>query len=1155
MSEVTPRRRQVVRGVLVLIAIAAIAAACFIWSDDNHFPTPLQKQHAIMLLLASLLGVVILIALWGTFRRKSRYRMDWHARKVQKQPVKPAKPDPFLPLHRYLESHYSWLERQSKPWLLVMGSEALVKAHFPFLVEQHWQDTKQAVLVWAGDKEIVPPRGWRGLRGAIRKPAEGIILVSDGVTAHGRDVADLARASGFALPVHALLAPAVPGYRLDDAPDILLACAPAVLQDTQQTGALVQRLVAPLSQAGMAAVCQDRKACFDIALSQYLEQQSGALGRWMAQWTQFLPRQQEVHGLWFVPTPPAIQLPDRTGDDQAILQSRAQDAAHDIRLPVSWLRTFRWARRPRLAFSAFDWCCCIGTMLAVPWGLGTCYSYTQNKRWVTQVHSNLTRMQTAASLKAAFPAMIVVQGDIALLEYQQAHGAPWLTRFGLNHSEQLLRAMWQPYGLAANKWLVQPVQQQLAAQLKVLNIVPLDGGNGVEVLGDSASTAPQAKDQSNSPEAIGKSGYDTLKTWLMLSDAKHADGGFLAPRLAQTGRVVWPALPMDSVGQVATFYANHLAAQPGWQLAGNDDILFGARQTLSGLIDLKQADDTLYHQLLADTKARYPDPTMGQLLGGRDFRGLWSVQGRLPGTFTRQAYEGYVRDAIVQLSKQTGTSGDWVLGQQTSQQAQTPEDIQASLTRRYFTDFGYAWQNFLNRLVWVPESGLSGTAQQLRTYADAQQSPLAALMKTIVWQAQAGTQQHNLADSLVEKARNAFSNKSADPAQQPAITALVGPLTDTFGPLLRLMGPETNGGSGTSGANGGGSGNAGTTLSLQSYLDRASTARLVLDQALAAPDPDAFALQAAQAVFQGQGGDMVQARNEARLVAASLGSGYAGMGDNLFLKPLEQAWLALMQPASASLNSLWCDSVWIPFNSAMGGRYPFNDTDKEVGLAELARFIAPQGVIAEFAKTELGGLLKREGDQWVPNPLNAQSVRFNVDFLNALNKLSRLSSRLYAEGNGKVRFDLMAMGNPKLTDSKLTIDGQTLDYFNQQQSWERFSWPGSDPDKTGGALSWDRLQGGPTQQEKYIGTWGFIRLLDKAKVEQVDRADWRIDWALDEQTHLRYAVRTQSGAGPLELLQLRHFKLPEKIFITGREMAVVTPALRPSGLPSVGREP
>lgn len=56
MSEATPRRTQSVRGVLLLVAIVAVAVGCYVWSDDVHFPTQLLKQHAIMLLLASLLG-------------------------------------------------------------------------------------------------------------------------------------------------------------------------------------------------------------------------------------------------------------------------------------------------------------------------------------------------------------------------------------------------------------------------------------------------------------------------------------------------------------------------------------------------------------------------------------------------------------------------------------------------------------------------------------------------------------------------------------------------------------------------------------------------------------------------------------------------------------------------------------------------------------------------------------------------------------------------------------------------------------------------------------------------------------------------------------------------------------------------------------------
>ncbi|MBB5190623.1 type VI protein secretion system component VasK [Silvimonas terrae] len=159
-------------------------------------------------------------------------------------------------------------------------------------------------------------------------------------------------------------------------------------------------------------------------------------------------------------------------------------------------------------------------------------------------------------------------------------------------------------------------------------------------------------------------------------------------------------------------------------------------------------------------------------------------------------------------------------------------------------------------------------------------------------------------------------------------------------------------------------------------------------------------------------------------------------------------------------------------------------------------------------------------------------------------------SRLYAAGNAQYRFELMALGHPKLTDSKLTIDGQTLDYFNQRPSWETITWPGDAPDKAGGSLTWDMLDGTRHRDRQFKGTWGCIRLLDKATLEQVDRANWHIDWTLEDNIHLRYALRTQAGTGPLELLQLRHFKLPEKIFLTGREPAPVKAASTPASTPA-----
>ncbi|MBB5192804.1 type VI secretion system protein ImpL [Silvimonas terrae] len=1120
------------------LLLVGLVGAIYIFGSYIGLDTPDQKKSAAAILVAGV-TVVMMCLQAGRFysRRTQAIRATGTAKVGDKETerkqaeAEKARQAWHTQLHQYLSTQYSWLERRRKTWLFVLGDQRLVRNQFPYLIEQQWLDTPQAVLVWAGVGSVAPKGGWSRLRGWWRRPAAGIVLVADGITAAGDEPAQLAQACGFALPVQLLLAPPLPGHRAEEAAPVVLASGSGLRGGV--VPGLLQRLVRPLAQSGIAAVLQAREASFDARLSRWLEAEHTPLGRWFTRMTDQLHRRQRLHGVWFAPTRAAVSSPSQEGgaelaDDPA--GYRAREAGRAVVLPPSWLGLFGRVRQPRVRFSRLDifWFMLTGCALAVMvWLLMV---WQANRILVQQVRTDVTALHNARILAEGLPALVVLQNDMTLLESRIARSS-WWSQLGLQHDAALLNTLWQPYGLAANKWLMQPVQFQLARQLKALDAVPLDG-------------AADPDSGTSGADAVGQAGYDTLKTWLMLVQPGHADSGFLSPRLAGVGKVVWPAQPGDRIEQIAAFYAKHLAAHPQWRLAGDESLLFSARQTLSGLIDVKQAEDTLYHQLLDETKARYPDPTMSALLGGRDSRGLWSVQGRLPGTFTRQAYEGYVKDNIERLSKQTATSGDWVLGQQTARTEEKPEDIAAALNRRYFADFGHAWQAFLNRIVWVPASNLSGNAEQLRVYADAQQSPLAGLMKTIAWQAQTGAQAHSLADSLVDKARSVFKGKEDNPAQPPAQTTPKDsvPLADAFGPLLRLV-SEGNGTQATD-----------NTLSLQRYLDRVSATRLKLDQVSAAADPDAFARQLAQNLFQGRASDLVDARDYAQLVAASLGSGYAGMGQNLFLEPLDQGWRTLIRPAAASLDSLWQTSIVLPFNSTFSGRYPFNDSDADASLADLARFLGPQGNVAQFASTQLAGILEKQGDQWVPNPLYAQAMRFDPEFLNALNKLTWLSGQLYAEGDLKTRFSLMALGDPQVTDSQLNIDGQMLHYFNQKPKWQDVTWPGN-PLTQRGLLTWDALATGLRKQNDFAGPWGFIRLLAKAKTEQINKSDWRINWALDDGVTLHYLLRTQSGSGPLALLQLDHFKLPQRLFGASNTKPVATRASAVSGSSGAHADP
>jgi type VI secretion system protein ImpL len=57
-----------------------------------------------------------------------------------------------------------------------------------------------------------------------------------------------------------------------------------------------------------------------------------------------------------------------------------------------------------------------------------------------------------------------------------------------------------------------------------------------------------------------------------------------------------------------------------------------------------------------------------------------------------------------------------------------------------------------------------------------------------------------------------------------------------------------------------------------------------------------------------------------------------GMGDTLFVHPIAQALQSVLQPAQASLNEAWRQSIALPWNRAFASRYPFADTANDASL-------------------------------------------------------------------------------------------------------------------------------------------------------------------------------------------------------------------------------
>lgn len=981
--------------------------------------------------------------------------------------------------------------------LLVTGNPDDVHKAAPGLCHDLWQEGDGNVLIYGGDAQSLPDEIFLSKLKRLRsgQPVDGIIQVmstsalptdsEQDAFLRCRQKAD--HQLGWQAPVWLWMTVNATGAQQDAktaATGVIFGPEGTVKEADKALTTLSQRL----QKAGMAQILNNSahngllqlssrlqhelKACLTVLLGG-LMQGSAAL---------------RLRGVMFSPELAVAGTVPNTRPDTPTWKAVIDDCAtvRAIKLGFDWLKMLRL----------------ILLSLIVLWGAGTLLSLVVNRTQIYQAQETARQAaDTEKPLAERLYNQLVLQQAIARLQHREATGAPWYTRFGLNQDHDTLVALWPLYA-RNNALLIRDVtaihlKQQLQA---FVNLPP----------------ASEARMQGT------QQAYDVLKSYLMMARPDKADAGWLAQHVL----TAWPKRQGISDGawqemapKLLGFYAQNLPSHPEWKIKPDAGLVTTVRQILLKLIGQRNAESGLYQDMLKRVASNWPDLTLADMTGDTDASTVFSTEEVVPGMFTRQAWEEQVQDAIDEVVKTRRDEIDWVLTDKTHQPGSdvSPEALKSRLTERYFTDFGNAWLNMVNSIQWHEAASLSDAIAQLNLIGDVRQSPLVALMNTLAWQGKTGEKGEALADSIVDSAKKLVGRKKnvkqfIEQAQGPR-----GPLDDVFGPLTGFM--EGKEGTGRNG-----------NLSFQSWLARVTQVRLKLQQVTSAPDPQAMSQMLAQTVFQGKAIDLTDTRDYSSLVAASLGQEWSGFGQSLFVQPLDLAWRQVLTPAAESLNTRWQTTIVDQWNKAFAGRYPFKATGSDASLPLLAQFLrGDSGRIATFLKTSLGGILHQEGNRWVVDPSASQGMEVSPDFLRAINQLAELSDIVFAQGDAGVHFELMARTSRDVARMQLTLDEQNLDFFNQMESWQSFTWPGNTY-YPGVSLRWRSVNSGMQLYTSNQGNWGFIRLLDKALITPLDASRTQLVWITPDGNPLKFVMRSELGDGPLALLKLQGFTLPNAIF-------------------------
>jgi len=1111
------------RGSWGRLGFTAIIAALLAWAIWSHGDTiglnskglkTLGIVGAMILLLLIRHGRAIGLALkqrWSRFQAERKKELPTSEGRVEQTAPRNVTVDTIRDGMRNL---YGRLWGRKTRILLVTGTASEVEQLTPGLTAQLWQEDRGTLLLWGGDLNTPADSAWlTALRKLRRRPADGLVWVTsafDQLSTPGLEqplpvpsestmdslshaISARMETLGWQLPLYVWsLHPRAgkPEGRITQATGCLLpaGCHPEGLAEQ------LTSLTPDLISQGLQQACGEVKHNFLLTLADQLIREPQSVTA---------PLSVMLNPYRPLPLAGVVFSQPSAGAERAVTHHWSMDKRWDV-LPES-VRTLPAGLRPRKP--GIPWRKMMASAAALTmmgWVVWMSIAYVTNRNQIDAANAQAAlAARQNQPLEQRLHALSELQKMLTRLHYRAEHGVPWYEQAGLSQNDALLAALWPCYQDSALPLLRDAAADHLQIRLNAFNALP--------------PGSPMR-------EQMAKTTWEQLKIYLMLARPEHMDAAWFSSALLR----YWPKRDgvKDGVWQgmapsLLSFYGAQLVAHPDWKLRADESMISQARSLLVRLMGVRNSESTLYQRILSQVAHLYVDMRLEDMTGDTDASRLFSTKEVVPGMFTRQAWEQAVQPAIEKMVKARRDELDWVLTdskhQMNKQDETSPEALKKRLTERYFADFGGAWLEFLNSLRWNRAMTLSDSIDQLTLMADVRQSPLVALMNTLNVQGRTGRTGEAISDSLVKSAKNLLGGDNKDAIDQSA--SFHGPLDATFGPVLALMDKNRTGAQ---------------EQSLQSFLTRVTQVRLRLQQVTNAADSQAMTQTIAQTVFQGKAVDLTETRDYGSLIAASLGQEWSGFGRTLFVNPMEQAWQQVLTPAADSLNAQWQQAVVAEWNSAFGGRYPFNNSSSDVSLPLLAKYLnADSGRIAQFLQTRLKGVLHKEGNHWVPDSINSQGLAFNPAFLNAINTLSYISDVAFTEGNAGMNFELRPGTAAGVMQTDMIIDSQKLTYVNQLPTWKRFTWP-ADTEAPGVNLSWISTQAGTRQYADIPGSWGWIRLLDKAAINTYPGvgSSYSLSWKAQDGRTLNYTLRTEAGEGPLALLKLRNFRLPETIFST-----------------------
>lgn len=783
---------------------------------------------------------------------------------------------------------------------------------------------------------------------------------------------------------------------------------------------------------------------------------------------------------------------------------------------------------------------------------GWTWSYMNNRQYVANVRADLDKavqlQQDRVDLQSRLEATEVLQDRLQqLIQYREDH--PVSMGLGLYQGQALERKLRYEYFAAMRQIMLEPVQVKLelflgevAANAGHLHGEQSPADRDSKTAAATASGVYEEADPSRSEDA-----YNALKAYLMLSTHQHLDSGHLSDQLTRFWRG-WLETNrggmsreqlVRSASRLISFYITQ-AQEPDWPKIDNSlTLVTSTRKVLREVMRGMPAQERVYADIKARAATRFPSVTVASILGNAHEQILTGSYA-ISGTFSREAWKGYVKEAIAKAANTELSNSDWVLDsvvQDDLTLTGSPEHIEKELIASYKQEYTAEWLKFLQGIS-VDEFGdFDRAVNHINLLGDPAESPLRSLMaevyrqtswdNTALTNARLGKAQTGFVawfKRAILRRRPAGVNLDLDvdvPAGQMEIP--MGAVGRSFAGVARLMQDRD-----------------GQPSLMDTYLHTLGSIRSRFNDIKNQGDPGPGALELMRQTLDGGNSELAEAL---RLVDEQMVNGISLEQRRalrpLLLRPLMEAYAALIPPTEQEINRVWQAQVYAPFQKNLATKYPFDvDSAIEAAPAEIARLFGPDGAIASFGSDALGPLVVRRGNtltprQWADIGINLLPdvvVNYGV-WVSPLDQ----SGVPTASGVQQTTFQIRPKAAYGLTEYSIVIDGQRLRYRNTSPQWSTFVWPvpGGTPGVSVEAVTYD---GRNVSLFDAPGPGGLTRLFRAGDPQKLSDNEFLLTWTQDEHrvsVELRLISSPQSdGAGELRP-GLRGLQLPR--FIAGSE--------------------